>query len=95
MQFPQVNISFIDYIEKRFTSKFDKWHAEELLLYAPEKARSQVAGIVKDRAGNKCPVPFVQSTRRASSSQKVPDTNGVVHGVFVQAPGNFLLSAQH
>ena len=28
----------------------------------------------KDRAGNKCPVPFVQSTRRASSSQKVPDT---------------------
>ena len=28
----------------------------------------------KDRAINKCPVPFLQSTRRAGSSQKVPDT---------------------
>ncbi len=32
------------------------------------------AGILSGRAVNKCPVPFVRSTRRASSSQKVPDT---------------------
>jgi len=39
-----------------------------------EGIRVCVDSLQKDRAGNKCPVPFVQSTRRASSSQKVPDT---------------------
>jgi len=40
----------------------------------PADSPAEVVQTITEESSNNCPVPFVQSTRRACSSQRVPDT---------------------